>query len=83
MTTPERATPNRAGRRRPDKAYSPARRRYCSIGEAADYLGVTERTVRQMISDGRLVGYRMGNRFIRLDLDEIDDAMVPFGGDVQ
>ena len=61
----------------------PARRRYCSITEAAEYLGVTERTVRQMIADGRLVGYRMGNRFIRLDLDEIDAAMQPFGGCVQ
>jgi excisionase family DNA binding protein len=60
--------------------YSPARRRYCTINEAADYLGVTERTVRQMITDGRLVGYRMGARFIRLDLDEIDAAMRPFGG---
>lgn len=74
--------PNRAQRRHPDKAYSPARRRYCSINEAADYLGVTERTVRQMIADGRLVGYRMGKRFIRLNLDEIDAAMVPFGGGV-
>lgn len=66
---------------RAQRADSPInRRRYCSINGAADYLGVTERTVRQMIADGRLVGYRMGNRFIRLDLDEIDAAMVPFGG---
>jgi excisionase family DNA binding protein len=72
--------PNRARRRHPNKAFSPARRRYVTINETADYLGVTERTVRQMIVDGRLVGYRMGNRFIRLDLDEIDAAMQPFGG---
>ncbi|SCX15171.1 excisionase family DNA-binding protein [Mycolicibacterium fluoranthenivorans] len=58
------------------------RRRLVSIGDAANYLSVTERTVRQMIADGRLVGYRMGNRFIRLDLDEIDSAMQPFGGGV-
>jgi excisionase family DNA binding protein len=30
------------------------RRRYISINDAAEYLGVTERTIRQMISDGRL-----------------------------
>jgi hypothetical protein len=35
-----------------------------------------------MITDGRLIGYRMGNRFIRLDLDEIDAALTPFGGGV-
>ncbi|MGH3644372.1 MAG: helix-turn-helix domain-containing protein [Mycobacterium sp.] len=58
------------------------RRRYCTINQAAEYLDVTERTVRQMITDGRLVGYRMGNRFIRLDLDEIDAAFTPFGGAV-
>lgn len=68
---------------RVQRANSPTtRRRYCSINGAAEYLGVTERTVRQMIADGRLSGYRMGTRFIRLDFDEIDAAMVPFGGRV-
>lgn len=57
-----------------------ARRRYVKISEAADYLQVTERTVRQMIADGRLIGYRSGKRLIRLDLNEIDAAMRPFGG---
>lgn len=57
-----------------------ARRRYAKIGEAADYLGVTDRTIRQMISDGRLTGYRSGTRLVRVDLDEIDAAMQPFGG---
>jgi excisionase family DNA binding protein len=41
------------------------RRRYISINDAAEYLGVTERTIRQMISDGRLIGYRNGAKFIR------------------
>lgn len=56
------------------------RRRYIKIGEAADYLGVTDRTIRQMISDGRLTGYRSGARLVRVDLNEIDLAMRPFGG---
>lgn len=55
-------------------------RRYITIGETAEYLAVTERTVRQMLADGRLRGYRCGNRLIRLDLNEIDAAMKPFGG---
>lgn len=55
-------------------------RRYVSIADAAEYLGVTDRTVRQMIADGRLTGYRNGKRLIRLDLNQVDAAMTPFGG---
>lgn len=57
-----------------------SRRRYASMGEVADYLGVTDRTVRAMIADGRLRAYRNGKRFIRLDLNEVDESMRPFGG---
>lgn len=57
-----------------------ARRRYIKITEAAKYLGVTDRTIRQMIADGRLTGYRSGSRLVRVDLNEIDAAMRPFGG---
>ena len=53
---------------------------YISISDTADYLGVTTRTVRQMIADGRLTGYRLGARVVRLRRDEIDAALQPFGG---
>jgi excisionase family DNA binding protein len=56
------------------------RRRYAKLAEAAEYLGVTDRTIRQMIADGRLVGYRSGTRLVRVDLNEVDEAMRPFGG---
>lgn len=55
-------------------------RRYITILEAAEYLGVTDRTVRKMVSDGRLTAYRSGRRVVRLRIDEIDAAMQPFGG---
>lgn len=55
-------------------------RRYVTIAEAAEYLTVTDRTIRAMIADGRLTGYRNGRRLVRLDLNEIDAAMRPFGG---
>ncbi|GAB3228205.1 excisionase family DNA-binding protein [Mycolicibacterium hippocampi] len=55
-------------------------RRWASIQESAEHLGVTDRTIRQMIADGRLRGYRSGGRLIRLDLNEVDAAMQPFGG---
>ncbi|GBE67123.1 hypothetical protein MFM001_35850 [Mycobacterium sp. MFM001] len=58
-----------------------ARRRYIKIAEAAEYLQVTDRTIRQMIADGRLRAYRSGGRLVRLDLNEVDAAMQPFGGD--
>ena len=57
-----------------------ARRRYVKIAEAAEYLQVTDRTIRQMIADGRLTGYRSGSRLVRVDLNQLDDAMRPFGG---
>lgn len=34
----------------------PLSRRYITISEAAEYLAVTDRTVRQMIADGGLRG---------------------------
>uniref|UniRef100_A0A5Q5CFD0 DNA binding domain, excisionase family n=1 Tax=Mycobacterium sp. (strain JLS) TaxID=164757 RepID=A0A5Q5CFD0_MYCSJ len=65
---------------RTDRAEAQPRRRYATQAEAAEYLGVTTRTIRQMIADGRLIGYRLNPRFIRVDLNEIDAAMTPTGG---
>ncbi|MBF9521971.1 hypothetical protein BKG83_20815 [Mycobacteroides chelonae] len=53
--------------------------KYISQVDAAALLGVTDRTVRNMIADGRLRGYRLG-RTVRLRVDEIEAALVPFGG---
>jgi excisionase family DNA binding protein len=51
-----------------------------SIADAATYLGVTTRTVQQMIADGRLRAYRLGPRIVRLRRDDIDAALQPYGG---
>lgn len=67
---------NRRQRQHPD----PAPRRWGSIHDVAMYLGVTTRTVRQMVADGRLTGYRNGGRLVRIDLNEVDARMEPFGG---
>jgi excisionase family DNA binding protein len=56
------------------------RRRYATPAEAGEYLSVTTRTIRQMIADGRITGYRSGQRLVRVDLNEVDAAMQPFGG---
>lgn len=56
------------------------RRQYATQSEAARYVGVTPRTIRQWIAEGRITGYRINERVIRVDLNEIDAAMRPFGG---
>lgn len=53
---------------------------YVTQAEAADILGVTERTIRNMLADQRLRGYRLGKRLIRLRLDEVEAALRPIGG---
>jgi excisionase family DNA binding protein len=51
-------------------------RRYVSVDDVAEYLGVTDRTVRNMIYDGRLTGYRgLGARVLRIDLNQVDAMM--------
>jgi excisionase family DNA binding protein len=43
---------------------------YITIAEAAEYLQVSDRTVRRLIADGELMGYRMG-RFRRI-IERVD-----------
>jgi len=47
-------------------------RRLGGLNIAADFLGVSTKTVRRMIASGELTGYRVGKRLIRVDLDEVD-----------
>jgi excisionase family DNA binding protein len=48
-------------------------RRLASIAEAAQYVGVTTKTIRNQIAAGELTGYRYGQRrVIRVYLVEID-----------
>jgi excisionase family DNA binding protein len=57
-------------------------RRYISIAEAAEYLKISDRTVRRLIADGELTGYSIGRgrRMVRVDLDEIDGKLMrPIG----
>jgi excisionase family DNA binding protein len=51
---------------------------YITIAEAAEYLQVSDRTVRRLIADGELTGYWMGRsrRVIRVDLNEIDEQLM-------
>lgn len=56
----------------------PPTRRWLSQAEAAEYLGVTDRTIRNYIRIGALTGRRLpGSRLIRLDRHELDAALKP------
>ncbi|NNM45132.1 excisionase family DNA-binding protein [Knoellia koreensis] len=62
---------------RPKSPNAPAGRRLVAIADAARYAGVHPRTIRRRIADGSLTGFRMGPRLIRVDLDQLDDLLVP------
>ncbi len=52
-------------------------RRIASINAAAEYAGVSTKTVRRYIASGRLTGYRIGPRLIKIDLAEVDALLSP------
>ena len=53
-------------------------RRWLSQSEAAEYLGVTDRTIRNYIARGTLAGNRVrGSRLVRIDRAELDALMRP------
>jgi excisionase family DNA binding protein len=61
----------------PAKSAKSRPRRYATLTEAAEILRCKPKTVRHMIAEGRLTGYRFGNRVIRVDLDELDNTLRP------
>ena len=60
---------------------SELRRRFLKLEEAADYLNVTTRTIRAMVADGRLRGYRSGTRIVRFDVADLDSVLTPTSSD--
>lgn len=74
-------TLNRAARRHPKQAEQErTQRRWASMLQAAEYAGVSLRTIREWISQGKITGYRINARVIRVDLNEVDSAFQPFAG---
>lgn len=55
----------------------PACRRLASVGQAAEYAGISTRTIRRYIVDGRITGYRIGPKLIKVDLGELDKITRP------
>lgn len=50
---------------------------YESIAEAAIRSGLCEKTLRNYVRQGRLTGYRLGVRALRLDPAEVDALIQP------
>ena len=53
------------------------RRHPISLADAAEYLGVSTKTIRRYIASGRLTGYRTGPRLLRVDMTELDALLRP------
>ena len=60
--------PNRASRRRP------IARAYVGIREAAEYLDLSEKTIRRKIVRGELTAYRFGSRVVKLKVADLDSV---------
>lgn len=58
--------------------YTP--RKLVSIGQAANELQVSERSVRRYIAAGLLTAVRVGPRIIRIERDSLDGLTAPVGG---
>lgn len=54
--------------------------RCVSMAGGADYGGVSKRMLRDLINSGVIPAYRFGPKLVRVDLNDIDAAMVPYGG---
>jgi hypothetical protein len=53
-----------------------ALRRYASVSAVAKIYGVDTHTVRRWVSSGLVHGYRIGDRLLKLDLDEVEAKVV-------
>jgi len=68
------------GRSRPshDQTTTPTtKRRLGSVADAAAYADVSSRTIRRWIATGRLPGYRVGPRLVKVDLADLDAIVRP------
>jgi excisionase family DNA binding protein len=52
-------------------------RQLVGLSAAAAYADVSTRTLRRYIAQGRLTGYRVGPRLVKVDLSELDQLAHP------
>lgn len=71
------AKKTRSGRHRQAEHRPDGRRRLVSLAAAAEYADVSTRTLRRYIGAGRLTGYRVGPRLLKVDLNEVEQLARP------
>ncbi len=54
-----------------------AEARFLSVAQAADELGVTERFIRKLITQGDLQAVKVGTRLIRIRRADLEDLLRP------
>lgn len=52
-------------------------RAFIGIPEAAEYFDVDHRVIRGLIKSGKLQGYRVGNRIIKVRISDLEAALTP------
>lgn len=52
-------------------------KRLVSLQRGAEYVDCAPRTIRRLIADRQLTGYRIGTRMLRVDLNELDALLTP------
>ena len=60
----------------PDRVTAEAQR-FVSQEDAAARWGVSVNTIRRLIAAGKITGYRLNGRIIRVDVAEVDAAFKP------
>jgi excisionase family DNA binding protein len=61
---------------RPARGDDAAERRYISQQAAAEVLGVDVVTIRRWIAEGKITGYRLAGKLVRVDMNEIERTIV-------
>lgn len=51
--------------------------RYVTLKAGAEYLSITEQTIRRYIANGTIPGYRIGKRSLRVDRHDLDALLTP------
>ncbi|MGI9085388.1 MAG: helix-turn-helix domain-containing protein [Aeromicrobium sp.] len=55
----------------------PATVTYVSVKQAAEALGVTDKTFRSYIADGLVPAFRVGPKFVRIRVDDLEALARP------
>jgi excisionase family DNA binding protein len=58
-------------------------KRHLRLREAAEWYGVSERTLRRRIAEGRLPAFRVGPKSIRVRSEDVESLAVPIPAAVQ